>query len=138
MSKVRKILLVDDDDDDRKLFSEAVHEINSSIEYITIEDSEKALHFLKFNFSPLPDIIFLDLNMPRKNGEQCLVEIKKTKKLSHIPIVIYSTAKTAKHERELKEKGAAYFMVKPARFRDICDELAEVIKKVEELSKVNT
>ena len=72
------ILMVDDDEDDRRLFFEAAKEVSESIHCVSAEDGEKALTMLQSEHGLLPDYIFLDLNMPRLNGRQCLAEIKKT------------------------------------------------------------
>ena len=74
-----RVLIVDDDADDRKLFIDAVKEVNRHIECITASDGQQALEVLRKAGSTLPDFIFLDLRMPRYNGKRCLQEIKKMK-----------------------------------------------------------
>src|SRR5438105_13236231 len=103
------ILMVDDDEDDRILFFEAASEVSKSIRCLSAEDGEKALNMLQSEHALLPDYIFLDLNMPRLNGKQCLVEIKKTKRLMHIPVIIFTTTKREEDVAETKRLGAVDF-----------------------------
>jgi DNA-binding NtrC family response regulator len=106
-------LIIDDDDDDRELFIEAVKEIDESIECITANNGLQALDILKNDENTLPDFIFLDLRMPRLSGKNCLLEIKNTESLKHIPVIIYTTSKDVEESKELRQMGAAYFMSKP-------------------------
>ena len=84
MRKTQTIMIVDDDDDDRQLFCEAVSEIDIGIKCVDAENGELALKYLQDERYTLPDFIFLDLNMPRLNGKQCLAEIKKLDHLKRL------------------------------------------------------
>src|SRR4030095_16900984 len=86
------LLIVDDDSDDIQLFCEAVAEINETFHCFSAGNGEEALQLLKSAIVK-PDFIFLDLNMPRMNGKQLLVQLKKDPKFAKIPVVIYSTSK---------------------------------------------
>ena len=123
------ILMVDDDEDDRRLFFEAAHEVSNSIRCLSAEDGEKALQLLHPGESPLPDYIFLDLNMPRINGKQCLEEIKKTQNLLHIPVIIFTTTRREEDVEETKRLGAVEFLTKPVLFEDICKAISYVISE---------
>lgn len=112
MKEHASILIVDDDADDRLLFAEAVKEIDESIECIAAKDGQQALQLLH-RMDPLPDLIFLDLRMPRCSGKKCLLEIKKDARLKHIPVIIYTTSRELEESKELKEMGAVYFISKP-------------------------
>lgn len=107
------ILLADDDSDDRFFFGKALKKTPVPAQLTTVEDGEALMDFLHNNSSHLPDVIFLDLNMPRKNGSECLAEIKDDQKLRHIPVVIYSTAIHEKIADQLYENGAHYYLQKP-------------------------
>lgn len=112
------ILLCDDDDDDRYLFQKALKKHDPSARLSLVCDGEELMETLK-KARDLPDIIFLDLNMPRKNGFECLEEIKKNVLLKNIPVIIMST--TCQEEAILKayEAGANLFITKPVTFPEL-------------------
>jgi len=114
-----RILFVDDDADDRMLFMEAVKEVDESYECVTANDGRQALDLLNNVVQTLPDIIFLDINMPRLSGKKCLSEIKNNERLKHIPVIIYTTSKDVEESKELKEMGAYHFISKPSNAEDI-------------------
>ncbi|MDQ3047487.1 MAG: response regulator [Bacteroidota bacterium] len=107
-----KILLADDDVDDRFFFTEALNEIRVPHELVTIDNGELLMKYLKENSSSLPNVLFLDLNMPRKNGAECLKEIKLDKKLQKLPVIIYSTSLHDEVADELYAVGAHYYIRK--------------------------
>ena len=107
------IVLVDDDKDDHFLFAKALGEISPFLNFTAIGDGEKLMHFLSENIKKLPDVVFLDLNMPRKKGSDCLTEIKQNKKLKRLPIVIYSTSFHKDILDLLYIYGASYCIRKP-------------------------
>jgi len=113
MEKQFHILLADDDMDDRMFFKMALKKVSVPTDLTTVEDGERLIQFLNQNQNNLPDVIFLDLNMPRKNGNECLLIIKQDKNLSHIPIVIYSTSLHDDVADELYKNGAHYYLQKP-------------------------
>ena len=81
--KQLRILLADDDMDDRYVFELAIKELSKEILLSSVVDGEKLMAFLIDDSNQLPDILFLDINMPRKNGLDCLVEIKQNEKLKN-------------------------------------------------------
>ena len=113
------ILLVDDDADDRKLFFEAVRDVDNSITCLTAIDGKEALHYLNDTNNAVPDFIFLDLRMPGLSGRQCLVEIKMQARLASVPVIVYTTSRDEKESLLLKELGAAHFMSKPVSPDDV-------------------
>lgn len=121
-----KYYIVDDDEEDRDLLMEALHSIDSGGQCFTAKNGEEGLQKLTEDLIPLPDFIFLDLNMPRLNGRQFLIEIKKIKRFSHIPVVIYTTSSDAKDREELKQLGALNYITKPDGFDEICNALLTV------------
>lgn len=129
MLKKRTFFIVDDDVDDQELFVEAVSEVDSSIACISVSNGEEALDVLKNRKIELPDMIFLDLNMPRLNGKQCLAQLKREKHLRDIPVVIYSTSSERKDIEETARLGAAHFLTKPNKFADLCREVLYVVSK---------
>ena len=109
----KTILLVDDDADDRKDFQEALNEIDDTIHCVSAKDGQQALQLLKSGNGALPDVIFLDLRLPRINGKQCLMQIKADDRLKHIPVIIYTTTKDEEVAEELQQLGAVHFISKP-------------------------
>lgn len=106
------ILLADDDKDDHFFFEESLKELSIATSFSTAGNGEELIRLLSSDQSKLPDVIFLDLNMPRKNGSECLSEIKHNEKLKHIPIIIYSTALYDGIVNLLYENGAHYYLKK--------------------------
>jgi CheY-like chemotaxis protein len=123
------IFIADDDEDDKKLFIESAKEVSKGINCLTAGDGQEALRLLKDEGNPLPDYIFLDLRMPRIGGKKCLEEIRKDKRLQHIPVFIYSTSKDVKDAAELKKNGAVHFISKPANPEDIYYILSVVLEE---------
>jgi len=120
MKKMTVLLIVDDDADDREMFADAINEVDPRLECLVASNGEEAMSMMNSQSSKIPDLIFLDLNMPRMNGKQCLAAIKKSKDLQHIPVIIYTTTKRREDEKETKQMGAAAFLTKPNSFEGIC------------------
>ena len=129
MEPSKVFFIADDDPDDRELFIEALHGIDQLSKCITAFDGREALSKLTNGLAQLPDFIFLDLNMPRMNGKECLTEIKKNDNLHHIPVIIYSTSAEKKDVDETMRLGATFFLQKPNRFDDLSAALANIISR---------
>lgn len=127
MRQIRRVLIIDDDEDDRELFCEAVGHVNKDIDCFHATDGEAALAFLTDANGNLPDFIFLDLNMPRLNGKECLAEIKKRNKVKDIPVIIYSTSNSRHDKEETRLLGAANFLHKPNEFNILIRELTQIL-----------
>ena len=110
------ILLADDDPDDCVFFKEALESMPVSTQLTTVHDGEQLMQLLTNKTIKLPDILFLDLNMPRKNGFECLTEIKQNKKLKALPVVIFSTSFEQEVVNLLYDNGAHFFIRKPSEF----------------------
>ena len=82
-------------------------------------------------------MIFLDLNMPRLNGKQCLAELKREAHLRDIPVIIYSTSSEKRDIEETSRLGAAHFLTKPNKFEELCKALTFVVVKRLAASRVN-
>jgi CheY-like chemotaxis protein len=123
------VFIADDDLDDVEIFCETVAEIDPTIRCIAASNGEEALKKLNHPFSPLPDFIFLDLNMPRLDGKKCLDEIKKSARLKQIPVIVYTTSKLETDIIEMKKLGAVYFITKPSRLSHLRSILTLVLKK---------
>jgi len=121
------IILVDDDEDDRLFFSEAFDEIKISTKIRTFKNGVELMDYLNTEESMLPEILFLDLNMPKKNGIECLHEIKADPKFSEIAIAIYSTSSSEEHIEETFVSGANIYIKKPGDFDTLKKVLQEVV-----------
>ena len=110
------ILLADDDMDDCIFFKEAVEELFLSTQLSILHDGEQLMQHLNNETNKLPDVLFLDLNMPRKNGFECLSEIKSNQKLKQLPVIIFSTSFEQEVVNLLYKNGAQYFIRKPSEF----------------------
>ena len=86
------ILLAEDDPDDRSFFTKALNEIPMATQLITVRDGEQLMTYLGGHLEQLPDVLFLDLSMPRKTGYECLTEIKEDDKLKGIPVIVLTTS----------------------------------------------
>lgn len=121
--------LIDDDDDDQEIFSLALSNIDDDINCVTANDGIEALKKLNLETQFKPHFIFLDLNMVRMSGKDCLVEIKKIPRLSDVPVIIYSTSSEQKDILETKELGAADYIVKPPSMAMLEKRLEQVLRK---------
>ena len=121
------ILLIDDDDDDQEIFLTAIQQISSSVQYNYYNSAREALSKLALGVS-LPEVIFLDLNMPLMTGQEFLFHIKQNQSLSHIPIIIFSTASDSATKELTKDLGAYDFITKPGDFNELIDLLKPLIQ----------
>lgn len=112
MKNAFRILLADDDRDDRFFFDKALKTLSFPTKFETVDDGEKLMEYLRKNSGKLPDVLFLDLNMPRKNGAECLAEIKADKALKDLPVIIYSTSMHEDVADVLYKNKAHYYMRK--------------------------
>lgn len=117
--KTRHILLADDDKDDQLLFKESLEELSLSTHVEIVQNGEQLMQLLNDEKEQLPDILFLDLNMPRKNGFICLSEIKRTERLKRLPVIIFTTSYEPEIVNLLYKKGAQYYIRKPNDFEQL-------------------
>lgn len=111
-----QLLLADDDRDDCDLFRDALGELPVTTELETVHDGEQLMRWLSKSGGKLPQVLFLDLNMPRKNGFECLTEIKHDAHLKQLPVIIFSTSFDHDIVNLLYLKGAHYYISKPNEF----------------------
>ena len=121
------LLLADDDSDDCLFFKEALEELPVDASLSIVNDGVQLMDFLSSISGDLPDVLFLDLNMPRKSGLECLTEIKVTEELKHLPIIIFSTSLDLEVVDSLYEKGANYYIRKPGDFSALKKVIFEAI-----------
>ena len=120
------IILADDDEDDRDFFSDAFNDLKMQTKVSLFNDGLQLMNYLNNPISVLPDILFLDLNMPFKSGLECLYEIKASVKLKNIVIVIYSTSASDEDVEATFVSGANIYIKKPSNF----DALKKILKEV--------
>lgn len=121
------IFLADDDEDDCLLFEDALREVCSQTDLATANDGIELMDFLNNEVPPSPDVIFLDLNMPRKNGFECLEEIRKIKRFKDIPVVIFSTTGEEEAINRLYDQGAHFFIKKPGSFPKLKSAIQKIL-----------
>lgn len=121
------ITLADDDEDDRLFFTDAFNEIKVNTKVNTFNDGVELMDYLNNENTLLPHVLFLDLNMPRKNGIECLLEIKQNPRFKDIAIAIYSTSSSEDHIEETFVNGANIYIKKPNDFNTLKKVLSEVV-----------
>ena len=121
------LLLADDDTDDRMFFEEALEELPISTSLKMVNDGERLMELLTAKPEPFPDILFLDLNMPRKTGIECLTEIKRNENLKTLPVIIYSTSLDPEIVNMLYEQGAHLYIRKPGEFTKLKKVILEAL-----------
>lgn len=121
------IILADDDEDDRLFFTDAFDELKINTKIQTYNDGAELMDYLNDEKAILPEILFLDLNMPKKNGIECLKEIKANPKFSNIAVAIYSTSSSEEHIEETFVTGANIYIKKPSDFNVLKKVLSEVV-----------
>jgi CheY-like chemotaxis protein len=123
-----KILLIDDDSDDRALFREALQEISPETLCVTEGDARKALKDLYDPAVQLPNVIFVDINMPRVSGWDCLMDIRSNESTKDIPVVMYSTSSHEKDVEKANQLGASCLLTKPEDYCQLRKCMADVVR----------
>lgn len=121
------VLMADDDEDDRLLAHEALLESEETYDIHFVRDGVELMEYLRGegnyreNPAPKPGIILLDLNMPRKDGREALVELKADPRLLEIPVVILTTSNSQEDLQFSHDLGAAFYQTKPVTFCAMVD-----------------
>jgi len=132
-AKIRpvEILLIEDNPGDIRLTIESFKESKITNNINIVEDGIEAINYLKkkgkFKDEPLPDIIILDLNLPKKGGREVLAEIKEDKKLKHIPVVVFTTSKAEMDILKSYELHANCYISKPLKI----NQFIKIVKAIE-------
>ncbi len=126
------ILLADDDADDCYFIKEALSEFSLSTHLTTVHNGEKLMQLLTNETNELPDVLFLDLNMPRKNGFECLAEIRSNERLKQLPVIIYSTSFHTEIAIMLYNNGANYYISKPSEISRLKKTVQDIITRLAE------
>ncbi|MCK0123069.1 response regulator [Gelidibacter sp. F2691] len=121
------VVLADDDEDDRLFFVEAFEELKIQTKVEVYKDGIELMNALNQPQSVLPNILFLDLNMPKKSGLECLIEIKENERFKDIAIAIYSTSASEEDIENTFVQGANIYIKKPSAFNDLKKILSDVV-----------
>lgn len=122
---ITRILLAEDDIDDQNIFQLAVEEINPSLDVNFVSNGKELLDLLQ---KDKPNILFLDLEMPYKNGLQCLVEMKNDPELEKIPVVVFSSTTRPSNIQTAYEMGAHLFFIKPPVYSDYLSSIKAILQ----------
>jgi CheY-like chemotaxis protein len=113
------LLLADDDLDDCDFFQDALSDLPIATTLTTVHNGVQLMRLLTQNDFELPHALYIDINMPGKNGFDCLKEIKLNKRLAQLPIIIFSTSSDNALVELLHAGGASYYIRKPAEFSNL-------------------
>ena len=130
--KISRICFADDDLDDHLIFSTAVREDFPAIYLNSFYHCKDLLAYLNDDINPLPDLIFLDYNMPGNDGNECLKYLKNSARLLHIPVIMYSTSDREDGIRAAKEAGAYRYVVKPYVYDGVRKAIRGIIEDFEQ------
>ncbi len=129
-----QILVAEDDEDDKLLILKAFERTLPKEKVTCVEDGEALLKYLRHTAPyddlakhPKPDIILLDLNMPRKDGRAALAEIKSCEDLKSIPVIIFTTSNSADDIKVTYKMGSSSYITKPGSF----EELVRIAEEIE-------
>lgn len=121
----KTILLADDDAEDAEMFSLVLAEIDSTVRFYHVNNGLAVFEFLK-DKDQIPDVIFLDINMPEMSGWQCLSALKTNNETKNIPVLIYSTSSHPRDKQIAIELGAYAFITKPSDYKSLKTILTDV------------
>lgn len=118
------IYIAEDDRDDFLMLKEAIEDVLPKFNIEHAVDGKAFLQLL--NKGVEPDLIFLDLNIPRKNGIDCLIELRQIEKLKTTPVIIYSTSSAIDEIDLCYKNGCTLYLVKPVSFKDLVSQLRKI------------
>ncbi len=122
-----RIMLVDDDADDREIFKLAISQINGGLDLKMFTNGKEIIDYMRGANRVLPNLLFLDLNMPSMNGIECLKEIKQDPGLRHITVIVYSTSSSEKDIKQTFLEGANIYLNKPADFETLKNSIKKIL-----------
>jgi CheY-like chemotaxis protein len=126
MKKELVCMLIDDDSDDQDIFRLAMEGTGRPYKCILANDGVEALEMLAADNSLIPDYIFIDLNMPRMGGRQCLSELRQIERLNKTPLIIFSTSSEQRDITETMQMGASDYISKPSSISTLSRLLSHV------------
>ncbi len=126
ITQAKHIILAEDDEDDAQFFEDALNSVPDSPNLIRARDGVE-LTGLLHELDSLPDLIFMDLNMPRKNGTQCLREIRNLAEFKELPVVVLSTSNSEDVINAVYQSGANLYVEKPSDIQSWKNAIAKVL-----------
>lgn len=123
--QISQIILAEDDVDDQNIFQLTIQEIAPDVQIQFVSNGKELLTLLQNN---TPDILFLDLEMPYKNGLECLVEIRNNPNLEKLPVVVFSSTTKPGNIQTAYEVGAHLFFIKPAVYSEYVSSIKAIFK----------
>ncbi len=126
MQEAKQCLIIDDDQDDQEIFLMCLQQVNKNVDCAANSDSVDAVAWLANDTAYTPDFIFVDMNMPKMNGIECLKKLRKIDRLKDTVIYMYSTTSEGSLVAESKRYGASDFIIKPARTAELKEKLAQI------------
>jgi CheY-like chemotaxis protein len=124
-----RILIIEDNPGDVLLFQVALSDAGLDCELSEISDGQTALDFVRKEHATLPDLVILDLNLPKASGREILAEIRATPAFRPVPVVIWTSSNARADRTHLEELGVTRYLVKPPEFRQL-GPLGATIKEI--------
>jgi CheY-like chemotaxis protein len=118
------VLIAEDDDDDYQIFSAAIGELSFEILLSRVEDGKVLIQFLE---DAIPDILFLDILMPCKDGRTCIREIRANKRFDELPVITYSSLRDIETTEFFYREGSNLFVIKPSSFKELKEILQNIL-----------
>lgn len=128
-------LLIDDDLDDHEIFTMCLDMVNKDISCTAMNDAVEAVSMLTSNKEYTPDYIFIDVNMPKLNGLECLRLLKSINRLADTKMFMYSTSSQNTIFEESKRLGATDYIIKPTKMTELRERLSKVFDAIPEVNK---
>lgn len=126
MLYAKNIYLAEDDIDDVDFFNEALQEISTGYTLTVLSNGEELVQAVNTS-ETLPDIIFIDVNMPKMDGIQALVSLNNEGRIKNIPIIIYSTSSNEDHIIKAYNNGACHYFTKPNNFDILTNKIRDFL-----------
>jgi CheY-like chemotaxis protein len=127
------ILYAEDDIEDFNFFCEIITSIDPTVTFVNTRNGAETIDFLE-GADSLPDVVFLDINMPAMDGKSCLREIRKNPRLKELTVFVYTTSRDPKDKEQCIQLGASDYLEKPSSFHDALALFTKVLSKIPQSS----
>jgi CheY-like chemotaxis protein len=135
MGVIQDCLIIDDDKDDQEIFVMCANKVSPDIRCSTADDGVEAVALLQSNKNYIPRYIFIDVNMPKMNGIECLSILKNMERLKYSKIFMYSTTSESGTLESSRLLGADEFIIKPSKSAELKEKLSKIFGIV---SRINS